>query len=395
MRPTRTSSLAPFALAAALLGTAAPASAQMPFAPFGARQVAMGGASVGLGGDPGGFVDNPALLPAALYGGVASYGQVAASSNGFVPLLDGVTGHDPADLARPGNPDAASVRANLAALSAPGTSVLGDGRSAVATALNGWGVFVGSVVYSAAVARTDLVHVASGYDPATSFAANDSVVAFRALSLQDYALSRSLPLFDGALVLGVTGHFTRGTTGIKEESAFTTDVGKLTTFVRRGTTGLERTRSRWSWDAGAAIHIGVLTLGGVMKGVNRPQYPFDDDAPPEDRGTTVVVGRQTRVGASFVIPGIRMKVAADLDLDKSETLAEGQLSRTAGGGIELPLGKFDLRGGVSVNLEAPDKPYVYSFGFGFGSDRAKLEAAGTYRSQDRAYGGVLTTRFGF
>lgn len=367
----------------------------MPFAPFGARQIALGGASVGLGGDPGGFVDNPALLPAARYGGVASYGQVASSSNGFVPLLDGVTGYDPAELARPGNPDAASVRSSLAALSAPGTSVLGDGRSAIATALNGWGVFVGSVVYSAAVARTDLVHVASGYDPATSFAANDSVVAFRALSLQDYAVSRSLPLFDGALVLGVTGHFTRGTTGIKEESAFVTDVGKLTTFVRRGTTGLERTRSRWSWDAGAAVHIGVLTLGGVMKGVNRPQYPFDDDAPPEDRGTTVVVGRQTRVGASFVIPGIRMKVAADLDLDKSETLAEGQLSRTAGGGIELPLGKFDLRGGVSVNLEAPDRPYVYSFGFGFGSDKAKLEAAGTYRSNDGAYGGILTTRFGF
>jgi len=382
------------AAAASLLATT-PAAAQMPFAPFGARQVALGGASVGLGGDPGGFVDNPALLPAATYGGVASYGQVASSSNGFVPLLEGVNGYDPAELARPGNPDSASVRANLAALSAPGTSVLGDGRSAIATALNGWGIFVGSVVYSAAVARTDLVHVASGYDPATSFAANESVVAFRALSLQDYAISRSLPFFDGHFVVGVTGHFTRGTTGIKEESAFVTDVGKLTTFVRRGTTGLERTRSRWSWDAGAVLNIGVLSLGGVMKGVNRPQFPFDDNAPPEDRGTTAVVGQQTRVGASILIPGVRMRIAADLDLSKNETLAAGQLSRNAGGGIELPLGKFDLRGGVSVNLEAPDRPYVYSFGFGLGSDKARLEAAGTYRSQDRAYGAILTTRFGF
>lgn len=395
MRAPRIAALAPLALAAALFGAASPSAAQMPFAPFGARQVALGGASAALDGDPAAFVGNPALLPQETYGGVASYGQVAASSNGFVPLLEGVTGRDPAELARPGNPDAEAVRASLAALSAPGTSVLGDGRSAIATSLKGWGVFVGSVVYSAAVTRADLVHVASGYDPATSFARNDSVVAFRALSLQDYAVSRSVPLLDGHLVVGVTGHFTRGTTGIKEESAFVTDVGKLTTFVRRGTTGLERTRSRWSWDAGAVVSIGILQLGGVMKGVNRPQFPFHDEAPPEDRGTTAVYGRQTRVGASIRIPGIKMRIAADLDLEKNETLAEGQRSRVAGGGIELPLGRFDLRGGASVNLEAPDRPFVYTFGFGLGSAKSRLEAAGTYRSQDRAYGGVLTTRFGF
>jgi hypothetical protein len=395
MRPTRISPLAPFALCGALLVAALPAASQMPWASFGARQVALGGASAALGGDPAGFVGNPALLTPEAYGGVASYGQVAVSSNGFVPLLEGVTGRDPAELARPGNPDAAAVRANLSALSVPGTSVLGDGQSAIATALKGWGIFVGSVVYSAAVARADLVHVESGYDPATSFAANDSVVAFRALSLQDYAVSRAMPFFDGALVLGVTGHFTRGTTGIKEESAFVTDVGKLTTFVRRGTTGLERTRSRWSWDAGAVLNIGILQLGGVMKGINRPQFPFDDEAPPEDRGTTAVLGRQTRVGASIRIPGLKMRIAADLDLEKNETLAEGQLSRVAGGGIELPLGKFDLRGGASVNLEAPDRPWVYSFGIGFGSAKARLDAAGTYRDQDRAYGAVLTSRFGF
>lgn len=395
MRSTRIPVLAPLALAVALLVATAPAAAQMPFAPFGARQVALGGAGVALGGDPAGFVSNPALLLPSAYGGVASYGQVAASSNGFVPLLEGVTGRDPAELARPGNPDADAVRANLAALSVPGTSVLGDGQSAIATSLKGWGVFVGSVVYSAAVTRADLVHVASGYDPATSFARNDSVVAFRALSLQDYALSRSVPLLDGHLVVGVTGHFTRGTTGVKEESAFVTDVGKLSTFVRRGTTGIERTRSRWSWDAGAVLHLGFLRLGAVMKGVNRPQYPFADGAPPEDAGTTAVFGRQTRVGAAVEIPGSKIRIAADLDLEKNETLAEGQRSRVLGGGVELPLGKIALRGGASVNLEAPDRPYVYTFGLGLGSDRARLDAAGTYRSQDRAYGGVLTTRFGF
>ena len=94
-------------------------------------------------------------------------------------------------------------------------------------------------------------------------------------------MSRAFPFFNGNFVVGVTGRYSRGTTGIKEESAFTTDIGKLSNFVRRGTTGNERTKSRYSYDVGAVINIGALRLGGVMNGVNRPQYPFNDDAAPE------------------------------------------------------------------------------------------------------------------
>lgn len=382
--------------AAAFLFAAGPAAAQMPFAPFGARQVAMGGASVGLGDDPASFVDNPALLTPTFKSGAAAYGEVATSSGGFVPLLDGVTGYDPVELAGPGSSDAAAVRANLLALSAPGTSVLGDGRSAIVSAINGWGIYLGSTQWTAAVARPDLVHVEAGIDPATSFAYNDSVVAFRALKVQDYAVSRAIPFFDGAFVIGVTGRYSRGTTGIKEESAFTTDIGKLSSFVRRGASGIERTKTRFSYDVGAVINIGILRLGGVMKGVNRPQFPFNDDvAPLADRGTSVVVGQQTRVGASVRIQGLRMRIAGDLDLSTNETLAAGQLSRNAGGGVEFTFGSFDLRGGVTVNLEAPDKPYVYSCGLGVGSAKARLDMSATYRSDDGAYGAVLTTRVGF
>ena len=382
--------------AASLLSPANPAAAQMPFSPFGARQVALGGASVGLGDDPASFVDNPALLSSTLKGGAAAYGEMAISSGGFVPLLEGVTGYDPVLLARPDSPDAAAVRANLRALSAPGTSVLGDGRAAIVTAIGNWGISVGSTSWSAAVARPDLVHVESGANPATSFAYNDSVIAFRSLKLQDYAVSRAMPFFDGGLVLGVTGRYSRGTTGIKEEDAFLTDTGKLPTFARRGASGIERSKDRFSYDVGAVINLGFLRLGGVMKGVNRPQFPFNDDvAPLADRGTSVVVGRQTRVGASVHIKSLHLRVAGDLDLSTNETLAAGQRSRNAGGGVELTLGSFDLRGGATVNLEAPDKPWVYTAGLGFGSAKARLDVAATYRSNVGAYGGVLTTRVGF
>ena len=107
------------------------------------------------------------------------------------------------------------------------------------------------------------------------------------------------------------------------------------------------------------------------------------------------MGQQTRIGASLGIPGARLRIAADYDLSANETLADGTLSRSLGGGLEVPFGNFALRGGMSVNLEAPDRPYVYSFGLGFGSAKAKLDVSAVYSSNDNAYGGVLTARVGF
>ncbi len=285
---------------------------QMPFSPFAARQEALGGASVAVGDDPSAFADNPALLNAAGKSAAISLGYSAVGSGDFVPLLKRVTGNDLAELARPGSPASAGVRTNLNALAAPGTALLGDGRYGIIGTLSGWGISVLSTSWSAASLRADLVHTSQGGDPQSSFLFNDSRVAFRALSLDDYAVTRVLSLTDGVLV-GVTGHFMRGTTGIKEESAFLTEVSRLDTFVRRGTSGgIERTRSRFSYDVGASVRIGVLQLGGVMKGVNRPQFPFDDEsAPASERGKTVTVGRQTRVGLSGKIPGINLLVAAD------------------------------------------------------------------------------------
>ena len=380
-------------LAAAVVG-GLPALAQMPFASFGARPAGLGGAAVALTDDPSGFIDNPALL--SPQGGVwaTSLGVGSVSTNGFVSHLDGVTGRSRAELAG-GSAEGPEVRASLAGLASPGTAVLGDSRYGIVAASSGWGLAVVQTGWSSAVARTDLVHVAAGTDPATSFLANDSRIAFRALTLQDIAVTRVFGLFSGC-VIGVTGHYLRGTAGVKEESAFTTDVGRLETFVRRGASGgAERTRSRFSWDVGAEVTIGFLRLGGVMKGVNRPQFPFEGaSAPPEDAGTSVVVGRQTRVGAMAAIPGTRLVLAADVDLSKNETLADSLPSRNVGGGLEIGIGAFAVRGGASVNVEAPNRPLVWSGGLGFISGTFRAEVSATYRSNDGALGGVVSIRAG-
>ncbi len=373
-----------------------PSSAQQPFSIFGARQVALGGASVALGDDPAGFVNNPALTDPTVPSYALSYGVVAAAAGDFVPMLKGVSGNDPAELASPNSPNAAGVRASLASLAAPGVGALGDRQLGLATTLNGWGVAVTRSVWSASFARPDLVHVQAGTDPGNSFLYNDSRVAFRALSLEDYAVSRSLSFLGNALIVGVTGHYLRGTAGIKEESAFTTDVGRLDSFVGRGSDGgIDRTRSRFSWDAGALVTIGVVRIGGVVKGINRPQFPFDDQsAPAEDKGKAAVLGRQTRVGASVRIPGTGLTIAADLDLSKNGTLIDTLNSRTVGGGVEWLFGALGLRGGVSVNLEAPDRPTVGSAGIAWSSGKVRLDVSAVYRSNDGAIGGVASARIG-
>jgi F plasmid transfer operon, TraF, protein len=373
-----------------------PSSAQQPFAVFGARQVALGGASMALGDDPAGFVNNPALTDPTVPSYALSYGVVATGAGNFVPLLKGVSGNDPVELASPSSPNAAGVRANLASLAAGGVGALGDRQVGIATTLDGWGVAVSRSGWSASFARPDLVHVQTGADPGTSFLYNDSRVAFRALTLEDYAVSRSVSLFENVLVVGVAGHYLRGTAGIKEESAFKTDVARLDDFVRRGSNGgIDRTRSRFSWDAGALVTIGIFRIGGVMKGINRPQFPFDDQSSPaDDRGKTAALGRQTRVGASVRIPGTGLTIAADLDLSKNGTLIDTLASRTVGGGVEWLFGALGVRGGVSVNLEAPDRPTVASAGVAWSSGKVRIDLSAVYRSNDGAIGGVASARIG-
>lgn len=370
--------------------------AQLPYAPFGSRQAALGGAAVALGDDPAGFVNNPALLIRDIPTSAVSFGAVATTSADFYSLVKGVSGNDPVELARPGSTNADAVRAALNALAVPGVGALGQRPVGIAAALSGWGVTVMTWEATGAFVKPDLVHVQPGLDPATSFAANGSLAAFRALTLEDYAVSRSFPFLDGGLVLGLTGHYLRGTTGIKEEDLFTTGTPGIDSYVRRGASGgVERTRSRFSWDAGLLVNLGAFKLGAVMNGINRPQFPYDEEgAPLPERGRSVTVGRQTRAGFSWTLASGALTVAADLDLEKNDTLVDGLSSRVAGGGVEWLLGALAVRGGLSVDLEAPGRPAVYSTGLGYRTGKFRIDLSGTYRSNDGAVGGVLTARTG-
>ena len=397
MRRKTRSTLLPASIVALLaLVPASAAPGQMPYAPFGARQTALGGAAVALGDDPAAFVNNPALLSTSGASYAGSIGVVATSAADFYPLVKGVSGYDPVELASPGSPNADAVRANLAALAVPGAGALGQRHVGAVSTVNGWGVAVGAYSWSGAFAKADLVHVQAGTNPATSFAANTSVVAFRALGLEDYAVSRAVPLLDGNVMLGVTGHYLRGTAAVKEEDLFTTGTPRLDNFVRRGSDGgIDRTRSRFSWDAGLLVNLGVFRIGAVINAINRPQFPYEDQATPAaERGRTITLGRQTRLGAAVRL-GKGFTLAADYDLEANDTLVDGLSSQVLGGGLEWVIGSaVAVRGGLSADLKAPDRPLVTSSGLGWQSGTFRIDASATYRSSDGAVGAVLTLRGG-
>lgn len=381
-----------FFLFATLL-PAVPACAQLPFIPFGARSMALGGATLGLS-EPGGLLDNPAQVESIPLGIAASLGGEAIESGDFLKPLRLISGNDPALLSTAGaSASAADVRAALRTLSDPGNGLLGEGRAGLALIYKHWGLGVAEYAWAGVAARPDLVHVAAGSDPATSFRNNTSSATFRGLTLQDVSLARGASFLGGRIYLGAAAHLLKGTTFSKEESLFTTEVGDAVQFSRRSLTGVEEIRYRYSVDAGAMVSLGVFRAGAVVKAVNRPSFPLEVSASALSGGEReVTYGRQARVGASVHIPIIGIVAAADLDVTSNDTLVDGLKSRELGGGLEWTLGVIALRGGLSINLESPNQTRRFSGGIGVGFGPVKADAAVIYRPDRSALGAILSAR---
>jgi hypothetical protein len=359
------------------------AQAQLPIVPFGARSVALGGAGVALSSGAGAVLDNPAAIGTGRLGVWVSAGGLAVENGDVLDPLRVVTGNDPFALAA-GAANAGDVRNALKTLADPGNGLTGQGLAALAVSYQGWGISLGEVAFAGAFVRADLVHVAAGLDPATSFSRNTSFVAFRGLEIQQAGLSRSLSFFGDRLFVGGSVSALRGTAHMKDESVFTTEVDGLSSLVRRGITGTEQTATKVSFDAGVLVAIGVLRVGGVAKGLNEPTFDVG--------GRQLSVGRQVRVGASVHVPLTGLVVAADYDLTKSETLVDGLQRRMVGGGIEWTLALLAVRAGLSVDLESPGKTRLFSAGVGFGLGPIHVDAAGVYKPNESAIGASLSAR---
>jgi hypothetical protein len=383
------------AVCAAALLLAGAARAQMPFAPFGGRSVALGGASMGLGPDVAAAVDNPAAVPDRNFAFTISAGLLTRESGDFLAPLRLISGNNPAALASGlQSLSYADVVKALRTLSDPGNGLVGNGNVGLAISHAGWELSFTDWGYSGLSARVDLAHTSLSTDPATSIAFNDSAAALRGLELKDLALSRSMSFFLGRLTVGAAVHALRGTTYTKEESVFTVDVSDPFSLAQRALTGAERSHTDWSFDLGGLVSLGVVKVGGAWKGINKPSFPFADDGPAADRGRSVMYGQQARVGASARIPGVGLLVAADYDLTVNDTLVPGLRVRQLGGGVEWEILLVAVRAGASVNLESPDRSPAFTGGAGVVIGPAKVDLGGWYLTDKSALGVSLTARVG-
>ncbi|MFI5119252.1 MAG: conjugal transfer protein TraF [Thermoanaerobaculia bacterium] len=379
--------------AAALLSSGA-APAQMPFAPFGGRAVALGGATMGLGPDVAAAVDNPAAVPDRNFAFTISAGLLTRESGDFLAPLRLISGNDPVALASSLPQSYADVVQALRTLSNPGNGFFGNGNVGLAIAHSGWELSFTDWGYSGLSARVDLVHTALGVNPATSIAFNDSAAAFRGLELKDLALSKSMSFFLGRLTVGAAVHALQGTTYTKEESVFTVDVSDPFSLAQRALTGTARSHTDWSVDVGGLVSLGVVKVGGAWKGINKPSFPFADDGPAADRGRSVTYGQQARIGASAKIPVVGLLVAADYDLTVNDTLVPGMRVRQLGGGVEWQILVVAVRAGASVNLESPDRSPAFTGGAGVVLGPAKVDLGAWYWTNRSALGVSLTARVG-
>ena len=390
--PTRKPALA--ALAVVLLWAGA-ARAQMPFSPFGARSVALGGASVGLGPDVAAGIDNPAAVPNRNFAFTVSAGLLTRESGDFLAPLRVLTGNNPVALASSSQPQSyADVVRALRTLADPGNGFAGSGLAGLAIAHGGWELSFTDWGFSGLTARTDLVHTALGANPATSIAFNNSAAVFRGLELRDLALSKSMSFFLGRVTVGASVHALFGSTYTKEESVFATEVGEPWNLAQRALTGRERSHTDFSFDVGGLVSLGPVHVGGVVRGINKPTFSFADDGPAADRGRSVTYGQQARIGASVKIPVVGLLVAADYDLTANETLVDNLRVRQVGGGVEWTILLVVVRAGASVNLESPNKAPAYTGGAGLTIGPAKVDLGGWYRTDKSALGLTLTARVG-
>jgi hypothetical protein len=383
--------------AALLLAFAAlPMRAQMPFAPVTARSIALGGATVSLGPDVAGAVDNPALAPEKNFAFALSAGLVTRESGDFLGPLNLIAGNDPARLGSGSQPQSfADVVAALRTLADPGNGLLGNGSVSIAVAHDGWELSFTDRGISGVFVRADLVHTALGGNPATSIAFNTSAAVLHGLDLKDLALAKSVSFLMGRVTLGAAIHALRGTTYVREESAFTSDAGAGPwSLAQRSLDGLARTHTEWSVDAGALVSLGPVHLGGVWRGINEPSFPWAEGAPAAERGHSVTWGSQARVGASVEVPVIGLLIAADYDLKANDSLVPGSRVRDIGGGVEWAVVAVVVRVGASLNLESPDRKPALTGGAGVAIGPAKIDLGGWYRTGNGALGLVATARFG-
>ncbi len=392
-----------FRLAAVVLAAVSPrvAAAQTPFA--GPRAAGMGGAATAVADDGTALWTNPAGLARDERLDVQLFaGGVATNRNDFTGALDRLSAlnleriRDGRDLSR--IPQAIQ---DLRLLASPGSGVVGSGVGGAVFGKGGLAIGVGDVAYGSVFPTVDLARIQPGNDPATGLAFNRTGLSFLGLEAREARLAYARGFFSKALLVGATVRYIQGRTYFTRRGVFETEESDPAELVREAFEENARETGRFSFDAGAMVNLlGKVRIGLVSTSMNEPEFEV---ARVSGAPETVRLPRTLRAGVAIQPMGM-LTVAADYDLEETDTLLPGGKSRQLSAGVELKLPLFAIRAGAFRDSSAPDPHWAYSAGFGLGLKVLSINAAAVFSSEGglslsstdrRDVGAALDARFRF
>ena len=359
-------------LFAGLWTAASPAGAQFPWA--GARALGMGGAQVAAVDDASAAWWNPAALGRLDGWNVQILaGGVASSRNDLLRTIDTLTGLPFDAIAHGGDPGRLpELLDGLTSLTREDTSVLFSGVAGVAAAYKGFALSVGDVPYAAVYPVIDLVHIVPAGGPADGLSFNQTGLSFAGLSAREIRLAYGRGFLGGTVLVGGAARLVFGRTYFEHCGLFDECPNKnLSSLVREAFQENARDGTKFAFDLGAMVNLGILRVGLTGVSLNQPKF---DVASVPSAPAALPLPRQLRGGIA-VDPLPFLTVAADGDLLESDTLAPGAKSRQLSLGVEGRVPLFAFRAGTFHDFSASNPHWAVSAGVGFRGPILSVDAS--------------------
>jgi hypothetical protein len=340
----------------------------------------MAGAATAVADDGTALWTNPAGLARDPRLDVALFGSgVATNRNEFTGAVDRLTSLD-LDRIREGRDLDRIPRAlrDLTLLTSSGTGIVGSGVAGAVFGKSGFAIGIGDVAYGSVYPTVDLVRVLPGNDPATGLAFNQSAISFVGLEAREARVAYARSFLNRLVLVGATVRYIEGRTYFTRRGVFDTEDSDPAELIREAFEENARDTEKLAYDVGAMINLGgKVRVGVVGTALNEPEF---DVAEVPQAPDSVRLPRTLRAGVAVQPIGM-LTVAADYDLEASDTLMPGGKSRQLSGGVEVKLPLFAIRAGAFRDSEAPDPHWAYAAGVGLGLKVLSINAAVVFSSE--------------